>query len=225
MKHHFVTIFLLSMVFAIAACNKETPDPSGTGNPTPFIPDFEFTGTQYVYSPVMFTSNFPDDMQLTWSFGDGEEETVYGRGTTYSYKEAGTYTVTMSIADSFGGFVSKNITISNGPERVSGKHNWNFFLKGGDPVAVVPTQTFSRELEMEIVNDTTIRIPDIAQMRIRGPYTVTKHIVDAEKLVYRSDDAQVELSYTFNNFTAGMRIIQVHKDTVWTLTGVASIYN
>lgn len=224
MKYSLVIAVALGVLLGAAACNKETPDPVEE-TPKPFVPDFTFTGTQHVYAPIVFTSNFQDNMQLTWNFGNGDEETVQGKRVTYAYKEAGNYTVTMSIADSFGGAVSKGITISNGPERVGGKHNWNFFLKGGHPVAVVPTKTFSRELEMDIVNDTTIRIPDIAQLRVRGPYTVKKYIVDGEKLVYRSDDAQVELSYTFNNFTAGMKIIQVHKDTVWTLTGVASIYN
>jgi hypothetical protein len=225
MKHTLIIAFLFTLVSGITACNKENPDPTVTEPSEPFVADFEYSGKQHVYSPVTFTSNFKEDTKLTWNFGNGEEQTIYGKGITYNYTTAGSYTVTMTIVDSFGGAVSKGITISNGPERISGKHNWNFFLKGGDPVAVVPTQTFSRELELEIVNDTTIRIPDIPQMRIRGPYTVKKFVVDAEKMVYKSDDLRTEVSYVFETFTGGMKIVQVHKDTVWTLTGVASIYN
>ncbi|HEY9178124.1 MAG TPA: PKD domain-containing protein [Flavipsychrobacter sp.] len=224
MKYSLVIAVAICVLAGAVACNKETTTPAEE-TPKPFVPDFTFSGKQHVYAPIVFTSNFPDDMQLTWDFGNGDKETVQGKSITYSYKDAGNYNVTMSIADSFGGAVFKEIFISNGPERVGGKHNWNFFLKGGHPVSVVPVKTFNHELKMEIVNDTTIRIPDIAQLRVRGPYTVKKYIVDAEKLVYRSDDAQVELSYTFNSFTAGMKIIQAHRDTVWTLTGVASIYN
>lgn len=207
------------------SCNKDTTDPIETDSSIFFKPDFEYTGKHYVYSPITFTSNFPDDTKLTWDFGNGETQTVFGKGITYAYTTAGSYSVTMSIVDSFGGTVSKGITISNGPERIGGKHNWNFFLKAGDPVALIPTQTFSRELQLEIVNDTTIRIPDIPQMRIRGPYMVKKYLVDAERMIYKSEDLRTEVSYEFGTFTGGMKIVQVHKDTVWTLTGVASIYN
>lgn len=210
---------------SISSCKKDTPDPVGTDSSGVFIPDFQYTGKHYVYSPVTFTSNFPDNMKLTWNFGNGEEQTIFGKSITYTYTTAGSYSVTMSIVDSFGGAVSKGITISNGPERISGRHNWNFFLKAGDPVAVIPTQTFSRELQLEIVNDTTIRIPDIPQMRIRGPYTVKKHLVDADRMIYKSDDLRTEVSYVFETFTGGIKIVQVYKDTAWTLTGVASIYN
>lgn len=225
MKYPAIIAFSIMLLSGTVACNKDTTDPNGTDSSIFFKPDFEYTGKQHVYAPITFTSNFDEDMQLTWNFGNGDEQKVYGRSVTYAYKQAGNYTVSMTIVDSFGGYVSKDITISNGPERISGKHNWNFFLKGGDPIAVVPTKTFSRELELEIVNDTTIRIPDIPQMKIRGPYLVKKYLVDAERLIYKSDDQRTEVSYEFESFTGGMKIVQVHKDTVWTLTGFASIYN
>lgn len=224
MKYPLLILLALYLSFSVASCKKDDPAPVDE-TPVQHTPDFEYTGKQYVYSPIKFTSNFKEDTKLTWNFGNGDEETIFGKEISYTYKEAGSYTVTMTIVDSFGGTVSKGITISNGPERVSGKHNWNFFLKAGDPLAIMPTQTFSKELQLEIVNDTTIRIPDIPQLRIRGPYTVRKHEVNAKHLVYKTDDKKSELSYVFDNFTASMKIIQVHKDTVWTLTGVASIYN
>ncbi|MBZ0099033.1 MAG: PKD domain-containing protein [Taibaiella sp.] len=223
MKYTVLFTLALGLACTITACKKEKEPEVET--PKMHVPDFEYAGKQYVWLPITFKSNFTENTQLTWNFGDGEEETIYGREIAHTYKEAGTYTVTMSIVDSFGGAVSKAITVTNGPERVGGKHKWNFFLKAGDPLAVLPVQNFSRELTLDIVNDTTIRIPDIPQMRIRGPYTVTKYEVNAEHLVYKSSDLRTELSYDFNNGFAGMKIVQVHKDTAWTLTGGASFFN
>lgn len=223
MKYPVLLTLTLGLACTITACKKEEEPVAET--PKMHVPDFDYSGKQYVWLPITFKSNFTESTQLTWNFGDGEEETIYGREIAHTYKEAGIYTVTMSIVDSFGGAVSKAITVTNGPERVGGKHKWNFFLKAGDPVAVLPVQNFSRELTLDIVNDTTIRIPDIPQMRIRGPYTVTKYEVNAQHLVYKSSDLRTELSYDFNTGFAGMKIVQVHKDTAWTLTGGASFFN
>lgn len=217
-------IFLaLGAATTMAACKKDK-DPVTETTP-PHIPDFEYSGTLYVYQPVLFKSNFSEGTQLTWKFGDGQEENIFGTQPTHMYTEAGTYYVNMAVVDSFGGSASKAITITNGPERVDGNHNWNFLLKAGRNLAVIPTISFSGEMELEIVDDTTIRIPDIPQLRVRGPYTVYKYEVNAEHLVYRSADWQTEVSYNFADQIAGMKIVQVHKDTTWTLTGGASIFN
>lgn len=224
MKNSVLFILLMSLVLTFNACKKDPPAPV-VEEPPVHVPDFEITGKRYVFSPVKFKSNFTENKQLTWNFGNDKAETIMGTEISHTYETAGTYNVSMSIVDSFGGVVSKNIIITYGSERVSGKQEWHFFLKAGDPIALLPTKSFSREFALNIINDTTIQIPDIPEMRQRGPYTVKKRQVTDSNMVYKSDDNRMEMSYKFANFTGGIKIVQLHKDTSWTLTGLATIVN
>jgi len=224
MKNSVLFILLMSLVLTFNACKKDPPA-QVVEEPPVHVPDFEIIGKKYVFSPVKFKSNFTKSTQLTWNFGNLKEETVMGTEISHTYETAGTYAVSMSVVDSFGGTVSKNITITYGSERLSGKHKWNFFLKAGDPIALLPPQSFSKEFALNILNDTTIEIPDIPQMRKRGPYTVKKRVVDGIHMLYKSDDNLMEMSYTFEDFMGGIKIVQVHKDTSWTLSGYATIVN
>ncbi|MCB0698014.1 MAG: PKD domain-containing protein [Chitinophagaceae bacterium] len=227
MKYSVLLILAFGAVVALSACKKD-PEPAVIVDDTSvFQPDFEFSGQKYVYTPVTFTSNFEKDVDLTWYFSDVVEKKVYGKGITYTYDKAGTYKVTMAVTDGVIGSVSKYITITNGPERVGGKHNWNFFLrktKHGTSPTLIPTETISTSLELKVIDDTTIQIPDIPQMRFRGPYTVNKYEVTDSVLIYRSSDWQMEVNYTFNTSLAGITLIQASNDTTWRLDGTANIY-
>ena len=227
MKYPVLIVLILTVCFSISAC-KKTVDPIVIEGPAEFEPDFEATGKLYVYTPVVFKTNLKESADLTWYFTDVDERTIYGTEASFTYTKAGTYKVTMAVADGIGGPVSKFITISNGAQRVQGMHKWIFFLKrtkhGADPT-LIPADAFTNSLSLNIVNDTTIEIPDIPQMRLRGQYTVKKHSVTDSVLIYRSDDMLMEISYTYHNSLAGMKIVQVYKDTTWKLDGLANIYN
>ena len=227
MKYPFLFLCALSLIISISAC-KKTPDDVVIDEPVVKDLDFEASGKLYVYTPVIFKSNLTENADLTWYFSDVVEKTVYGTEASYTYETAGTYKVTMALADGIGGSVSKFITITNGGQRMAGKHDWHFFLKrtkqGHDP-SLIPTDAFSSSLTFDIVDDTTIQIPDIPQMRLRGPYIVNKQSVTDSTMIYKSKDMLMELSYTYHNSLAGMKIVQVHKDTTWKLDGLANIYN
>ncbi len=227
MKNPFLLILSLCVVFGIAACKKKQSDIVVEDHVKPEL-DFEFSGKLYVYTPVIFKTNLKESADLTWYFNDVVEKTVYGTETSYTYDKAGTYKVTLAVADGIGGTVSKFVTISNGGERVSGMHDWHFFLKRtkyGHDASLIPTDAFTNSISLKVVDDTTIQIPDIPQMRLRGPYIVNKHSVTDSVMIYKSQDMLMELSYTYHNSLAGMKIIQVYKDTTWKLDGLANIYN
>lgn len=226
MKYSFSFLMVLCFFAGITAC-KKTTDPVTTPGFTIDEPDFEVFGDLYVYSPIQFKSNFKESTGLTWYFTDVDEETIYGTEISHTYKTAGTYNVSMAVTDGFGGTVSKPITITNGTERLSGESNWNFFLKptifGKDP-KLIPAQQFSKKFSLTIVDDTTIKIPTFTQLRIPGPFVLHMNKVTDSVMVFKSDDHQMEVSLTFHNFTAGMKITQVYRDTIWKLDGGATMY-
>lgn len=218
---------LLFTVVAVYSCKKDKtePLPQDTGAVID-SPDFTVFGQLYVYQPVRFVANTKKDQQLTWYFGSLEEQTLISNEVTYTFQQPGTYTISMAVVDGFGGTVSKDITITNGTERLAGNVNWNFFLKkdkfGQSPGSTPPT-SFQKSFALTIVNDSTIQIPDIAQMPVRGPYTVKKVRVDDKEMVYRSDDGKMEVSYVFSTLTGGIKITQSDADYIWYLTGIATI--
>lgn len=227
MRNNTLFVLLLMIVCTAVSCKKE-PDAAVVVEPPVHVPDFEVTGQLYVHMPVKFTSNFSQDKELTWLFGDNTEQTIMGRHITYTYTNPGTYTVSMAVTDGFGGTVSKAVTITNGTERVANKQDWNFFLtryKHGAATNLIPPATFANSFSLIIVNDSTIQIPDIPQMRLRGPYLVKKVEVSATRMIFKSDDLLTEFSYVFEDNMGGIKLTQVHKDTTWHLNGFATIVN
>lgn len=224
-----ITLFfaLMLTVATVYSCKKDKtePAPQGTGSVAD-SPDFTVFGQLYVYQPVRFVATTKKDQQLTWYFGTLAEKTVISNEVTYTFEQAGTYTVSMAVVDGFGGTISKDITITNGTERLAGNINWNFFLKKdkfGQPPGSTPPTSFQKSFSFTIVNDSTIQIPDIAQMPVRGPYTVKKVRVDDKEMVYRSEDDKMEVSYVFGTLTGGIKITQSDADYIWYLTGIATI--
>lgn len=227
MRYNTLFTFLITVVCATVSCKKDSPEPI-VEEPVVHVPDFEVTGQLYVHMPVKFTSNFTQNTQLTWLFGDNTEQTILGRDITYTYTNPGTYTVSMAVTDGFGGTVSKAVTITNGTERVANKQDWNFFLtryKHGAATNLIPPATFAGNFSLNIINDSTIQIPDIPQMRLRGPYLVKKVEVSATRMIFKSDDELTEFSYVFEDNMGGIKLTQVHKDTTWHLNGFATIIN
>ena len=52
-----------------------------------------------------------DTLEYSWNFGDGTGLQL-GSLLPHSFQTAGTYTVTVNVKDNFGGFVSKNFTVT-----------------------------------------------------------------------------------------------------------------
>jgi len=52
-----------------------------------------------------------DELNYTWSFGDGSGAQIMGRYANYTYSEPGNYTITLTVSDGFGGMAIGNITV------------------------------------------------------------------------------------------------------------------
>lgn len=219
-------IVLLAITFiSLSACNK-TDEPLVTDDTTEvFKADFEYAGELYIHTPVLFTSNLKEKKQLTFNFGNLTEETFFGTSTTYTYTEAGTYNVVMAVVDGFGGTASKTIRITNGIKRVEGTYKWAHILyrvKNGFPNGI-PNTSFEKTYSLNIVDDSTIHIPDIPQLPYRGPYTVKlKKITDSE-MYLESDDGTASFGFNYNDFSGAINIKHVRNDTTWRIQAGASI--
>ena len=56
------------------------------------------------YASVFDNSNYPSPAAATWiwNYGDGDTDTLYTPGTTHTYLDTGTYSVTLTIIDTNG---------------------------------------------------------------------------------------------------------------------------
>lgn len=224
-----IALLLITLVLVTAACKKKNADPADepVDSSQLFKADFEWSGKQYVYAPILFTSNHEtNDLTLIW-YINNIEKTSEGKTLQHTFEQPGRYTVTMSRANGGDNPVTKEITITNGLERVSGNQKWNCLLhkhKHGQSGQIQP-ESFQTQFELKIVDNYTLEIPDIPQMPLRGPYTLKLKEVTSEKLLLESEDKLKNMSYTYNDYTAGFEITQVRNDTTWRVTGLASIFN
>lgn len=228
MKNLVLITLLISIAVSYTAC-KKTPDtpPVDDTDTTVYVPDFEWTGNQYVHSPLNFSGNQDsNNVTLTWTVGNFYEETVKGRAFTYTFKDAGTFNVTMASPEGKHNAVTKTLVITNGLERIAGSHQWNSILyrvKNGFP-ATIPVTTFSGDLELNIPDEYSIQFPDLQQLPYRGPYNMKLVQVTDSNMVFESDDKSATLGYDFDTHVAGFDIKQVRNDTTWRITSSASIY-
>lgn len=224
-------LLLLSFGLLSASCKKTSDDPAepAVDSTDTFTADFTWTGRQYIHSPITFTTNHPSrDVTLTWYFGNEYEETKEGTSINYTFTQPGTYTVTVATAN--GGVlpVSKEIVITNGVSRITGTNSWNCLLytvKNGFPGAI-PNKSFMRDLEISVVNSTTVAVSDIPELPFRGPYQFhVERITDTDMLFKSKNDTATKLEYRYDTYAAGLQIRQVRNDTTWRINAGASIYN
>lgn len=85
----------------------------GTTSEGPPNAGFTFTvsGLTVAFSNTSTTSD-PENVKYSWSFGDGSAASTEAH-PVYTYAAAGTYTVTLSVSDSFGADVtSRDVTVN-----------------------------------------------------------------------------------------------------------------
>lgn len=229
MKRIPIYILMICLVVNYTACRKKDGDKDiDTNDTTVFKADFEWNSKEYIHMPILFKSNHDsEEVSLTWYFSDVEEQTVKGTTIKHTYHQKGTFNVTMATANGESPAVTKKITITHGLERVSGTHDWNHILytvKNGYPGAI-PNKTFGNTMTLSIPDDSTVIVPDIAQLPYRGPYTFKLTSISGENMVFAGKEEADEFSFTFNTNTAGLTIKQVRNDTFWRITSYANIYN
>lgn len=228
MKKPVLLLMLLASVLSIAACNKDKNKPEEP-KPDLFEPDFSISGRLNVHQPVSFNSNYKNDTRLTWYFGNFEEKTIIGKGIRYTFTQPGTYKITMAVTDTIGGgVVSKDVVITNGADRIAGTYKWNFILrrdKYGAPQGQIPASSFSYTIPITVIGDTAMSIPDMPQMPYRGPYIVTKSVINDSEMIFRNYNASAEVSLKFETGLAGIRLVQSRNDTAFYLNGYATIFN
>lgn len=228
MKNLLLITTLLSVTIAYTACKDKDPvNPDDNVIDTVYEPDFTWTGKQYIHQPLTFTGNQDNNtVTLTWYVGNFYEETVQSRVFKYTFKDAGTFNITMASPEGKHAAVTKNVVITNGVERLSGSNKWNNILyrsKTGYPGAI-PVTTFSRTLELIIPDDYSIQFPDLPELPMRGPYVMKLVQITDSNMRFESDTEVAELAYNFKNNIAGFDIKQVRNDSTWRITGSASIY-
>lgn len=211
---------------SIYGCNKPAEDPVVPAeDTTEFNVDFEYAGELYIHTPVQFKSNLKEKKEITFNFGNLQEQTLFGTGTTYTYTEAGTYNVVLAVVDGFGGTVSKPVTITNGIKRVEGTFNWAHVLytvKNGFPNGI-PNVSFEKSYSLKIVDDSTIQIPDIPQLPYRGPYTVKLTKITDKDMELESENGREKFSYDYATFSGAIDIKHVRNDTTWKIMAGASL--
>lgn len=228
---YLATCFIATtLLLAGTGCNKDNGGSSEPIVTTPEKYDFEPTGDTYVYSTVIFRSNLKKDSKLTWDFGDGKFANVLGTETKHTYNSAGTYLVSMTVDDDDSKIVQKSITITQGTQRLGGERNWNYLLKiykTGQSLDLIPPSQFTLKAALQVPDDNTILIPDIPQLRYRGPYKVTLAQTTPDYMLFKSEDEQTTLTYLPGDHRASVKIVQVspNADSSWHLDGTADIYN
>ena len=219
-----VALFAVNFI-SFSACKKPEEPVVVEDTTAEFKVDFDYTGELYIHTPVQFKSNLKEKKEITFNFGNLKEETLFGTGTTYTYTQAGTYNVVMAVVDGFGGTASKTITITNGIKRVEGTYKWTHLLyrvKNGFPNGI-PNISFEKTYSLNIVDDSTIQIPDIAQLPYRGPYTVKLKEITENSMYLESDDGRESFGFNYDDFSGTINIKHVRNDTTWRIQAGASL--
>ncbi len=226
MKQIMTWVLLAALATTYTACKKKKDDGDNITIEEEITPAFTVYGHQHIHANMRFTSNFTEKQRLKFTFGDGTVLSVFGIEAHHKYTEPGTYAVSME-AEGFTGIATQTVTITSGADRMSGSHKWNLILskrKLGYPLNHFPVESVQPQMELNIVDNNTIIIPDIPKMRFPGPYTVTLSEVTPKAMTFRSSDSLIELSYDFEAQRAGLKMVQVSNDTTWNMDGFADIF-
>lgn len=228
MKNIVAILTIIILGTYLSSCKKDNIDPVPPTDTTAKVAEFEVRGHQFIYSTLRFTANVTGKQRLEFDFGDGATVSVYDNEATHVYKEPGTYIVKMVVNQGADGSTTKAISITSGAQRMSGNNKWNFLLhkrRENYPPDHFPTESFQQQITLQIVNDTTITIPDIPEMPVRGPYIVTMQEVTDQYMLFRTADGKTTLSYDYEPQRGVINMVQKQGDVTWTLDGFADIYN
>lgn len=174
---YITLVFILLCAFA---CKKKNNEEVLNTISTPVNFDFTYSGKQWAYQPITFTSTLDDTATVTWDFGDGEITHYVNK--IHTYKADGEYTVKLTA---YGKTVAKPVKIGvNLQDFLSKYSNWHrssHFLY--DPKDINNPNYISAEQEDKDVNFTLtyklVPYPYTSALSSTYPYAVVFPGIDS----------------------------------------------